>query len=339
MRHPRVHLAPLVLPLLLLLGASIGPRPAEARGAEPNARTLFRQGVKAFKAGQYPIALQHFVASYKLKPKPLVIFNIAMCHRALFRYKLSIAAFRAYVKTMGGRVRKQKRELIALLIPQMESMLGRLRFHVDPLGADIKVDGELAGSAPLTSVVTVDPGKHVIEVAREGHKTHHQNLNVAYGQRVHLNIKLVKILQPGFVVISVPIVGALLSVDGGKPRPAPFSARLTEGPHKVRVTAPGHKPRTITMHVLAGRLVKERVELEPLPQLRLRPRRALLPPRRRPPPPRPITTKVTTPFYKTAWFWTIVGALLVGAGATAGYFIWQGAQPPDRTYDDNLQLR
>ena len=113
-----------------------------------------------------------------------------------------------------------------------------------------------------------------------------------------------------------------------------------EGRHKVRVTAPGHKVRTLTLSVVGGKFVRHQITLEPLPRPRFSPllRRRIIPPRQVAPKRRAAKSVSPTPFYKRAWFWTIVGAVVVGAGATTGYFIWQGAQT-DRKYDDNLLLR
>lgn len=58
--------------------------------------------------------------------------------------------------------------------------------------------------------------------------------------------------------------GAMVSVDGGAPGPAQFSAVVEPGPHKVSVTAPGYVSREITVEARPNQLTPARVDLEEL---------------------------------------------------------------------------
>lgn len=58
--------------------------------------------------------------------------------------------------------------------------------------------------------------------------------------------------------------GAMVSVDGGAPGPAQFSANVEPGPHRVGVTAPGYAPREITVEAKPNQLTPARVDLEEL---------------------------------------------------------------------------
>ena len=309
-----------------------------------DARKLFKQGVRAFKAGNYPVALSHFTASHNLQPKTIVLYNIAMCHRALFRYTRSITAFRQYLKLKGRRIKARKKKKIEKMIPEMETKLGHLTLVVSPAGTSVTIDGEPAGVTPLPGSITMDPGTRMLELSCAGYTPVRRPVTVGDGQRIALSISLRKISQPGFLHLSTRAKGAQATVDGGPPRSLPHSFKLLEGPHDVRITAPGHRPKEVTVTVLGGKLVTQEVLLVPLPLPRIarrppprRPDLRLTPPRRHP---EPITKTrpVAKPFYERAWFWTLVSAVVVGAGATTGYFIWQ-AQQPDRSYNESLQLR
>jgi len=325
--------------LALLLGASSMAR-ARARAADKGrARALFFRGMKAFNKGNYPSALSLFLASNKLASKSVVIFNIAMCHRALFQYKRSIAAFGRYLKRKGRRIKPGRLRRVRRFNREMNRKLGRLVLAISPPGAQVKVDGEVVGVSPLARSVTIDPGKRLLEVSVTGYRTYTRTLEVLDGQRIKLSIRLGRVQglrRHGLLVLSATAVGALGSVDGQRPRPLPLSVNLVEGRHRVRITAPGHRPRTMVLSIRFGEVVRRRAELEPLPGVRLR--RALVAPRRRPSVQPDRRAPHATPFYRRAWFWTLVSAAVVGVGATTGYFIWAGSRPA-YPYDERHLLR
>ena len=61
------------------------------------AENLFEKAVGLFQKEEYEAALENFKASYELKPIVGVLFNIAMCERALFRYADAIRTFEAFL--------------------------------------------------------------------------------------------------------------------------------------------------------------------------------------------------------------------------------------------------
>ncbi len=63
------------------------------------------KGLQSFARQQYPDALALFLASWKIKHKSIVLYNIAMCYKALFQYRRAINAFEQYIKRRGKRLR------------------------------------------------------------------------------------------------------------------------------------------------------------------------------------------------------------------------------------------
>lgn len=60
----------------------------------------------------------------------------------------------------------------------------------------------------------------------------------------------------GLLVVLANAAGAMVSVDGGVASPSPFSGVFGEGPHKVKVSAPGFQTETIDVSVLDGRTAR-----------------------------------------------------------------------------------
>src|SRR6187401_2786883 len=91
------------LSVACLLG--VGPRWAHAAPAadpEPSssnataeataeARRHFKLGIKLYQDTNYPGALAEFEAAYAQKPGPSSLQNVALCQKALFRYREAAA--------------------------------------------------------------------------------------------------------------------------------------------------------------------------------------------------------------------------------------------------------
>jgi hypothetical protein len=271
------------------------------------ARKLFYKGLRAFARQAYPDALAHFNASYRLVKKNVVLYNIAMCHRALFQYTKAIAVFRQYLKRKARRGRPlpwAKRRRIKRYIVQMEKKLGRLKLLVHPKGATIRVDGRLVGRAPLEEPVPVDPGRRVVEISHPGHRTSTLSLNVASGQLVSMGVRLQPQERDGRLVLECSASRCRVRVDGGKPQQLPVTLSLRAGMHHLRVTAPGHLPQRLEVRVLPDETVRREVRLVPAAGAG------------------GGEGGDGTPVVKTWWFWTVISAAVVAVGTTTGLVVW-----------------
>lgn len=70
---------------------------------------------------------------------------------------------------------------------------------------------------------------------------------------------------PTQVLVSCEATGARISLDGGPPRAAPLVQDVTPGQHRVRVTAPGHRPEERRVLAVAQRLATLAIDLTELP--------------------------------------------------------------------------
>lgn len=90
---------PLVIALVALAGvASAEPRPDPRN---PDALVAYKleveQGTSAFRAGMYQDARVSFERAYSLYPEPVLLFNIASCHRRAGDARSAIAAYRRFL--------------------------------------------------------------------------------------------------------------------------------------------------------------------------------------------------------------------------------------------------
>lgn len=341
---------------VMCASVALGAGSASAQSRDARAKELFVKGITAYAKQNYAAALVFFRKSYELKPKPVVLLNIANCYRALFQYKKSIEAFRKYLRVAGRKLSWRKRKQLQAYIQEMEAKLGHVALDVQPSGAEVLLDGQLVGKTPLTGDLTMDPGTHVIIVRKDGYQTYRKDLEVLDGQHLALAV----VLRPteagkGTIVVRSKVADAKVSVDGALAVPVPATLELTKGRHVLLVTAPGHRPKSIVVEVTTGMNKTFDVDLEALPQAQPRPQPEARPrpaPRPRPaarPRPRPasqpkarpvpkeavqpvVLKQKSEPVYEKWWFWTAIGgAVLVGV-ILGGYFGAKAAQGTSESY-------
>lgn len=167
-------------------GATAGKEDAAQEG-----KALFEKGVAAFSAGSYEKALAFFQQSYKVNPKPKVLFNIAMCYRAMSQFKESVEALKQYLSQGGKSLSKKKVKEANNLIMEMESSLAQVTVIVNENGATILVDSQEAGIAPLEDILVVNPGTHDIEATKEGFFTAKQTIEIEGGKNEVVSLTLV----------------------------------------------------------------------------------------------------------------------------------------------------
>ena len=88
----RLHLA------LSLLMATPTIALAATPADQKKAQTIYAEGVKAFKAGDYEAALGRFEAAHALDPSPVLLYNMARANEELGRPGAAVARYEGYLE-------------------------------------------------------------------------------------------------------------------------------------------------------------------------------------------------------------------------------------------------
>lgn len=161
------------------------------------ARRHFVRAVSLFHDGDLEAALAEFRASYQINPLPQVLYNIAVVQRDLHQYAEAVDTLRRYVEEGVGepdRRRAVARELLA----ELERFLASIYVACEQAGADLFVDGLLAGQTPLDAPLRLAAGQHELELRLDGFRTYRQILEVFVGQELNLDIELNAIRPPWY---------------------------------------------------------------------------------------------------------------------------------------------
>jgi len=183
------------------LDAAPADRPARAPRAparpDPGPDSPPKQADRHFKAGvalvkdhNYAAALSEFELAYDIAPHPLVLYNIAGCHRELAHYPEAVSYLERFLTEGVGKVpaqqlRDARAELDALL-----AMTAQVTVKVSPVTerAQLLIDGTALASAAMPLILT--PGEHQLIARAAGRRDAERTLRVAAGDQPTIELTL-----------------------------------------------------------------------------------------------------------------------------------------------------
>jgi len=238
---------------------AVAPRLAAA-GDQEVAKAKFQEGMALIKEENYPAALAAFEESYKLVPKPGLLYNIAMCQKALFRYVESIAAFEKYISAMGANIKPDMKLTAEQALSDMRKLVGTILIDEAPDGSEVFVDDRSIGRTPMKEALLADPGQHSIRVERDGYKPLRTEVNVASGATIAVRAKLRAVAA--WIKIACESESAIVHLDGKVVGGCPYEGEVQPGEHEVKVLEAGKAPFVQKVEVASGGTATVAVSLE-----------------------------------------------------------------------------
>jgi hypothetical protein len=245
------------------------PEPTAIAGAEEaaldvaaEADILFELGVEAQRGGNYPSAVQYYLASQRLAPNKNVVFNIAVCFERLSRWA---DAFRYYDAYAREELSPEDRALVDDALRRVRPRVALLRVTSSPAGATVYQDRRdlgVRGRTPITLAVdAASPHRVILDLA--GHQSAESaERTIAVGEEAAVELSLVRIL--GSVSVAGTPEGAEIRLDAADAPVAgtlPAVLELVPGEHVLYVSAPGHQTREEEVVVGPRALTSAHVEL------------------------------------------------------------------------------
>ena len=134
-------------------------------------------------------------------------------------------------------------------------------------GATVRIDGQTVGTVPHRQ--TVQPGRHLVQVGREGYVTFNQWTEATGGQVLTLPVILEQAApSTGSLLVAGDVSGAAIYIDGTPRGSTPTVIDgLTEGEHtlEVRANDPALQPFRQTIRIIAGERLTVNATLRPAP--------------------------------------------------------------------------
>lgn len=189
-RNVTIGLARLGAAAAILVGLLLVPAPAFAQDdvTLTMARERFKEGVAYFDKKDFAKARVAFLQAYALKKHPAVLLNLAQSELRSGHEADAAKHFAQYLREHKDAT-DAERQGAETGLTAAKALVAEVLLSVDTTGAEVYVDGDLEGPAPLPGSVYLAPGAHEIQARKDG-KSATSQVNAAAGQSSSLNLKL-----------------------------------------------------------------------------------------------------------------------------------------------------
>jgi hypothetical protein len=195
-RNVSLHLTQLGSAAALLATLILAPAPALAQDdvTLTMARERFKEGVGYFDKKDFAKARVAFLQAYALKKHPAVLLNLAQSELRSGHEADAAKHFAQYLREHKDAT-EAERQGADTGLTAAKALVSEVTLEVDAVGAEIYVDGDLEGQAPLPGSIYLTPGAHQIEARKDG-KTTSGDVNATAGQATSLRLTLGRAAKP-----------------------------------------------------------------------------------------------------------------------------------------------
>jgi hypothetical protein len=199
---------------VLLLTTNVSAQPAtDLADAE------FRQGNSLYKEQRWAEARDAYDRAWQLKKAHDIAANLAYAEMKLGRFREAAEHLAFAVKSWPPTGKTDKREYAIDRLQLARKEVGALKIEVNLPRADVLIDGQRVGQAPLDGEVFVEAGTHTIEAKLVGYATASRSVDATKGgaAEVALVLRVAAAPAPPPVVqrpVWPAVVSGVLAVGG-----------------------------------------------------------------------------------------------------------------------------
>ncbi len=188
------------LPLLVLIAALAAPAfAAPAPGIDEEiARAHFRTAQQYYQRDRFLDAAREFEEAYRLSRKAEIIYNIGKSYDGARDLVLARESYRKYLMAAPDSADSSE---VSRRIGELTALIAHVTVVSSVEGAVVWLDGQPAGTTPLPLPLEVNPGKHRLEVARDGWKRFSEQVEPGPSERLRIEVNLDPLETRRLVVI------------------------------------------------------------------------------------------------------------------------------------------
>jgi hypothetical protein len=177
----------------ILAGIAAASGPASADDAMTDAaRDLFMKGARAAEQQRWDQCRAVMLAALAIKPHPQVAGNLAGCELKLKLYRDAAEHLAYSLRELRPDAPPERRVNTEAALHEAQAKIETIRLTVNVRGAEVRVDGRVAGRAPLLDPLFVEPGPHTIEALEEGFPAARATVEATAGGTRDLSLELKK---------------------------------------------------------------------------------------------------------------------------------------------------
>lgn len=177
----------------------------------------FKSGVELYKEAKYSEALAEFERAYEISPHPLVLYNIAVCHRELSHYQQAVKFYKRFITEGKGQVPGAKLTTAQTELDGILARIARVTVTVSPDGATLLVDDQELGTLVEMPLV-LSPGEHRLVARMAGRTDAVRVVRVASGDELAVDLKTTETEPPkrDDKVAPAPVIHDLATPRAGR---------------------------------------------------------------------------------------------------------------------------
>ncbi|MDP9149618.1 MAG: PEGA domain-containing protein [Myxococcota bacterium] len=285
---PAASTAPQSLPA----GPAIAGPPSLAEALVGPSKEDYLAAQRLYAHGDFAGALTRFENAYEASQDPRLLWNAAVCAKAMGHYARAMTLMRRYLDSGSPLVTPEAAGSAHAFVVAAASRTARLDVVSNESEARVYVDGEPMGLTPLRQAFAVDQGVHEVTVKKDGFAEFSTPITLTDSAEIQVQAPLAPLVHEGRMAVHAR-PGDAIAVDGRVVAGESGDWALPSGMHSVRVTAPGSRPFQADVLVRDGETRTLDVKLEP--------NRGGVP----------------------RWVWIVGGTVLAAGATTAGYLLFK----------------
>jgi hypothetical protein len=180
---------------------------------------------------------------------------------------VELAGYEPATRTVKIARMRRAQEFFLPLVKKAEPPKIDVKADADPKGvggAQVWLDGEMKGQAPVT--LTVTEGRHLVQLKKDGYETYETWISATTNNTSTLLPQMKEIVKPKFgtIVVEADVPDAEVYIDGNKHpdnTPAVIS-NVIEGLHVIEVRKAPSLPWKQTVQVKANETAKVRADMQ-----------------------------------------------------------------------------
>lgn len=242
-------------------------------------------------------ALALYAKAYELSSDPALLYNQGRALESMGEYAEALDFLERFHREAPPNLRAKVPGLRALLV-DLRGRVATLVVTTNAPSARVLLRDKLAGTVEGELRVRTRAGPARIEVVAEGYQPFEREVNLLAGEALKLEAVLSPKSKDALIVVKTR-PNANISIDDKPMGPSPIELRLPAGHYVLKAEARGRETERFPMTVTAD----ERRELD-------------------------IELRETPSVFSRWWFWTGVGAVVVGS--VVGAYALTTERSPDR---------
>jgi hypothetical protein len=312
-------LVALVAPAAQAQTSAGAPPPALGDTLAGDAKEAYEAGRRLYESGDYPGALAKFQSASRASGDPRLLWNAAVCERAMQHYARAVVLVRRYLDSHSRLITPEAAHNAQLFLDAAEPLTARLDVQSNERDAMVFVDDEPLGGVPLGPGARIDAGTHRVTVKKRDFNDYTVVLTVTGSAEVHVTAPLGAIVHQGRVVVRAG--GAdIIAVDGVAVGVGTWRSPLPSGPHSIAVTAPGSRP--FEWQIVVAENQTRAIDLNAVDVTTAASNRASA----------PSSAGIPT------WVWLVAGGVLAAGVITAGFVALKSPDPPTGPMEGSVGL-